>query len=720
MPGPVTAAEIALRLAPLAYEDRLVAAAALVARLDRCSAASCDALLAALEPVTDEDRHRRRAWLRELPPSAAVHYLDAATASAEGEPERAAAAWARFFDAAPCDDPFVFLDHARTLAGLSRWDEAAARLRRALELHPPYAFFPRAQRLVDRIWRERPPSSRRARIAVLGSSLTSLMVPVLRALAFRDGIDAQVYEGMYGAFRQEILLPESGISRFTPDIVVIATHYRDLNLPPVVDDESAAVERIVREYRALWQALADRFGAHVIQHAFESPPYESYGPLASRLPGGRTRVIRLLNLALEAEAPPFVSVLDSSRVAADVGAAAWHQPGLWGAARQHPGTDALPALCEEQVAQVRAVLGLARKVLVCDLDNTLWGGVIGEDGLDGIRIGPGTADGESHAELQRYVRELKDRGVLLAVCSKNNPADARLPFERHDGMLLRLDDFAAFLANWDDKATNLRRLAESLHLGLDSFVVLDDNPLERAWIRRELPRVAVVELGPTPSTFVRQLDRGRYFPSLTWSAEDRARTEQYRRIAAADTARADAGSLEAFLRGLHMRGTCRPIAPDNLARVVQLTNKTNQFNLTTRRYTEAQIERLRATPGAWSGVFALSDCYGDHGIIGLLIAVPGDAPATWDIDTWLMSCRVLGRRFEEFMAERLVEAAREHGIRQIVGVYRPTEKNGLVADLYPRLGFAPGGADGRFVLDVLSARAPAGGFIEHAQLAAAP
>jgi len=278
-------------------------------------------------------------------------------------------------------------------------------------------------------------------------------------------------------------------------------------------------------------------------------------------------------------------------------------------------------------------------------------------------------------------------------------------------MVLRLDDFVAFVANWDDKVKNLERIAETLRIGLDSFVVLDDNPLERALIRRYLPQVAVVEVGAAPSTYVRALDRGRYFTSLTWSDEDRARTERYRRTAAAESARAQAGSLESFLRTLRMRGTCRPIGSENLARVVQLTNKTNQFNLTTRRYTEGQVERLRTTPGAWSGVFELTDFYGDHGIIGLLIAVPAEAPSTWMVDTWLMSCRVLGRRFEDFMADRLVAAAREHGIARLVGSYHPTERNGLVADLYPRLGFAPKGTEGRFVLDVASVVRPFGEFV---------
>ena len=210
-------------------------------------------------------------------------------------------------------------------------------------------------------------------------------------------------------------------------------------------------------------------------------------------------MIDRLNLQLEAHAPSFASILDTSRVVARVGVDAWVDPRQWQLSHQHPGLTALPALVEEQLAHVKAAIGLSRKVVVCDLDNTLWGGIVGEDGVDGIHVGD-TPGGAGHRELQQYLRELKERGVLLAVCSKNNPDDARLPFESHPGMVLRLDDFAAFLANWDDKVTNIRRLAAMLRLGLDSFVVLDDNPLERSWIASELPEVAVVELGPTAAS----------------------------------------------------------------------------------------------------------------------------------------------------------------------------------------------------------------------------
>lgn len=706
----VTPADVGSRLGPLPFEQKLEAARELAARIDGAFAApSADALVGALRPATERERRLRSAWAADLPPSAVVRYLQAQFAIDSGELGTAAERWAEFFALAPTRDPFVFLQAARVEARLRRWDAAAAYLRTALQHQPPYSFFARAQKLIEEVAREAGGSVRQLRLAIVGSTTTSLLLPVLRALCFRDGITAECYEGLYGAFRQEILDPASGLAQFRPDVLIIATHWRDLHLPAVVDDEEGTVAGVVREYAHLWQTASERFGCHVIQHGFDLPARDSYGALAGRLRGSRPRVIKLLNLRLEAEAPAHVSVLDTIRVASEVGAHTWAQPAVWHLARQHPSTDALPALAEEQLSHIRAVTGLTRKVVVCDLDNTLWGGVIGEDGLDGIRVG-GSGDGEGFLDLQQYLRELKDRGVLLAVCSKNNPQDARLPFEQHQRMALRLDDFVAFVANWEDKATNIRRLSETLRLGLDSFVLLDDNPLERAWIRRELPQVAVVELGNSPSDYVRDLDRGRYFTSLTWSAEDRVRTERYRHGAAIATAQREAGSLDTFLSGLNMRGTWSPVTGGNIDRVVQLVNKTNQFNVTTRRYTRPQAEALVATRGSWQGVFSLTDCYGDHGIIGVMFCIAGPEPRSWEIDTWLMSCRVLGRRFEEFMADAMVQAAREHGIVRVYGEYRPTARNSLVSDLYPRLRFTPAG-ESRYVLDVASVSAPYTRFI---------
>lgn len=611
------------------------------------------------------------------------------------------------------DDPLSLLKTARVAAAAGDWQRAAVDLRTAFARRPDYTFHARAQGLVREVI-ARTDGHRPIRIALLGSSTLSLLTPVLKTLCFRDGLAAECYEGLFGAYRQEVLDPDSGLYAFNPDVTFILPTWRDLSLPSLGHAGSNTVESVVGQYVNLWQTLVERCRSHVVQHTFDLPPHESAGLLTSRDAAGRRNLIRRINLRLFEAALPFVSVVDTEYVMAAVGHGAWNDSALWYRARQHPSALALPSLVEEQMAHVRAVTGLTRKVVVCDLDNTLWGGVIGEDGLAGIRIGGSSPEGEAHLELQRYLKELRSRGVLLAVSSKNNPDDARRPFLEHPDMLLRLDDFAAFEANWDDKVTNLRRVASKLSLGSDSFVFLDDNPLERGWVRSQMPEVAVVELGASAAHYVRDLDAGRYFDVLAVSHDDRQRAEMYRTEQQREELRAQAGSLEQFLGGLGMQATTSPVDEHNLQRVTQLVNKTNQFNLTTRRYTEAQVAAIAATPNAWSGVFELSDRFGQHGIVGVMFCLP-DATGAWQIDTWLMSCRVLGRTLERFMLDQAIEAARAAGVARLIGSYRPTAKNGLVADLLERFGFVlreDGPEERRYELDTALAQAPYSTLIE--------
>jgi FkbH-like protein len=376
--------------------------------------------------------------------------------------------------------------------------------------------------------------------------------------------------------------------------------------------------------------------------------------------------------------------VDACALAAEVGGEYW-SASEWHAAKQYPSSSALPRLADAICSHCVAALGLSAKVLAVDLDNTLWGGVIGEDLLGGIRIGPPTPEGEGYRELQQYIKELQQRGVLLAVCSKNNLADAELPFLRHEEMLLKRDDFAAFVANWNDKPANLEQIAGDLSLGLDSLVFLDDNPLERAMVRSRLPDVVVPECGATPWEMLAALRRGMYFETVSLTEEDRRRHESYRGNAARAAAERTAPSLESFLGGLDMSACHGPVDAKTVTRVSQLINKTNQFNLTTRRYTEDQVRAMASSPDWWCRWFRLSDRFGDHGLIGVILAEKGRVE--WRIDTWLMSCRVLGRQMEEFMCASLLSAAQREGASNVVGEYLPSEKNAVVSGLYPRMGF---------------------------------
>ena len=371
------------------------------------------------------------------------------------------------------------------------------------------------------------------------------------------------------------------------------------------------------------------------------------------------------------------------------GLSVWHDPAVWHHAKQEIGGAAAPAFGEMVGNLLAAFRGRSRKALVLDLDNTLWGGVIGDDGLEGIEIGQGSASGEAFAALQAHAKRLAGRGVILAVCSKNDEVNALSPFEKHPEMVLRRDDIASFVANWDDKATNLRRIAHALNIGLDSLVFLDDNPFERNLVRGELPEVAIPEFPEDDPALVPQMlaDAG-YFDMLAITADDRKRTAQYRenreRAALAETAT----DLPAYLRSLEMKLVWNQFDRVGLARIVQLFNKTNQFNLTTIRTTDAAIAEVIDDPRQFGLQLRLVDKFGDNGIIALVIGQLSADGSDALVHSWVMSCRVLGRQVEAATLMLIAQEARRLGAVRLVGEYRPTAKNDMVREHYPRLGFS--------------------------------
>jgi FkbH-like protein len=320
-----------------------------------------------------------------------------------------------------------------------------------------------------------------------------------------------------------------------------------------------------------------------------------------------------------------------------------------------------------------------------DLDNTLWGGVIGDDGLEGIVVGQGDPQGEAFLGVQRAALTLRERGVVLAVSSKNNDETARLPFREHPEMLLRENHLAVFQANWNDKATNIRAIAAELSLGLDSFVFLDDNPAERRLVRDMLPEVAVPELPEDPALYARTLLAAGYFEAIAFSEEDQKRADFYQNNARRVVLHRATGDLNSYLQTLDMTITFQPFDEIGRARIAQLISKSNQFNLTTRRYTEAQVGEIEDDPDCFTLQVRLVDTFGDNGMISVIIC--RREANDWRIDTWLMSCRVLGRRVEQAVLQELLDQARARGITRIVGIYRPTERNSLVKDHYSKLGF---------------------------------
>jgi FkbH-like protein len=341
-------------------------------------------------------------------------------------------------------------------------------------------------------------------------------------------------------------------------------------------------------------------------------------------------------------------------------------------------------------ALIRASLGLTSKCLALDLDNTLWGGIIGEDGVNGIRLG-GSPAGESFVAFQQYIQALQRRGVILAICSKNNEEDAKAPFRDHPEMVLKLDDIAAFVANWQSKDENLRQIAATLNIGLDSIVFLDDNPVERNLIRRLVPEIEVPELPQDPALYAAALHRSLCFEAWSLTADDRNRAAAYRQNAERSEQLAASGNVDDYLAGLGMHVELRPFDEANLVRIVQLINKTNQFNLTTRRTTEAECLALIGRADCYTQFMRLKDRFGDNGITGILVAfLEGD---TLRIDNWLLSCRVLGRRVEDAMLAHALDFAAANRCQFVVGEYIPTAKNAQVSGIFEKYGFEPNGSN---------------------------
>ncbi len=580
-------------------------------------------------------------------------------------------------------DPFLLLHLIRLLVRMESFADAASYLKLALSSSPPYSFYIKCEKILNKILVSGQFKSRKSiNLAILGSSTTSFFVPVIQAYCFRAGIHAHIYEGGYNSYRQEILDPQSGLHKFKPDAVAIILNHRDLAFPPMNNED--APKNSTEEFRNLWSVLQRHSPCHIVQVGFDTPSYSAWGSLEDTTIGGRSRTIGKINSLLSKNLPAGVSFLDMNRVALQCGQN-FHSSVDWYQNKQYPSLEALPVLAEYLNSHIRAAFGYTAKVLVLDLDNTLWGGVIGEDGLSGIKLGAPSPEGEAYLDLQQYAKELQLRGVLLAVCSKNNHEDALLPFIEHDSMILKRDDIILFKANWQDKASNIKDIAQELSLGLDSIVFLDDNPLERAWVRSSLPDVIVPECGNTPWGMLASLRQGKYFESVTLTEEDAHRHESYKSNLIRKENESTHSSIESFLTGLEMVAESGLVKDMVLSRVTQLINKTNQFNLTTRRYSQEQVRMMSESPEWGTWWFRLKDKFGDHGLIGVILV--NKKVDVWHIDSFLMSCRVLGRKMERFMLSEVIKAAYNENVKTIVGEYIPTAKNSLVDNMYIELGF---------------------------------
>ena len=531
-------------------------------------------------------------------------------------------------------------------------------------------------------------------LAVLSNGTTSLLAPALISTAVRYGIDLEVIEGHFDQVMHVATARDSLLQTASPDGILVALDHRGIaGLDGgLAGDEDAAVAEALGHLTDVCRGLRLQTSATLYVQNVALPPCPMFGSLDRRVPGTQPRRIERVNAGLNDLLDELPGVLlDVDGIVRAVGSENWFDERQWHVAKLPFSQACVPLYAEHLLRLVAASTGMARKCLVLDLDNTLWGGVVGDDGMQGLVLGQGDAVGEAFLAVQRVAGWLHSRGVLLAVCSKNDDAVARAAFRDHPDMLLRLEDIAVFQANWQDKATNLRAIAAALSIGTDSLVLLDDNPAERALVRAELPEVAVPELPPDPADYPAVLLAAGYFETLGFTAEDRARTGHYRADAQRAALESSCVDMDAYLRSLDMTIHFAPFDTVGRPRIAQLTNRSNQFNLTTRRHDEAAIAALESRADAFTLQVRLADRFGDNGMIGVVVCIA--VGTDWVIDTWLMSCRVLNRRVEEAVLDVLATNGRARGITRLVGLYIPSDRNGMVRDHYPRLGFQPAGSE---------------------------
>ena len=528
-------------------------------------------------------------------------------------------------------------------------------------------------------------------LAVLGDCATQHLATALRGYGVSAGIRLNVFDADYDQIDAQVMAPDSELYRFSPQGVLLQMCTEKLqeafyDRPP--EARASFAEDTYARIRQIWSRIGSRIPATVLQCNFPLIDDGVFGQFGNKTEQSFLFQQRKLNYLLmqgcQEAKNTFLIDLDALQTA--LGRSTFADPKLYYVAKMPISLAALPAAAKLVVDVVRSLQGAVKKCLVLDLDNTLWGGVIGDDGLSGIQIGE-LGTGHAFSDFQKWLKELKNRGILLTVCSKNNEDTAKEPFEKHPEMVLRLEDFSMFVANWEDKARNIRTIQQALNIGMDSMVFLDDNPFERELVRTMIPEITVPELPEDPALYLQYLRGLDLFETASYSREDAGRTEQYREKAQRAAFEAAFQSYDDYLEALQMRASAAAFDPFHYPRIAQLTQRSNQFNLRTVRYTEAEIEALAQDDSRIGLYFTLKDKFGDHGLISVVV-LEKQPEDTLFISEWLMSCRVLKRGMEEFIVDKILSVAAQQGFRRVVGEYIPTPKNAMVKDLYEQLGFA--------------------------------
>lgn len=528
------------------------------------------------------------------------------------------------------------------------------------------------------------------RVAILGGSTTHDIKDILELFLLAQGIRADFYESEYNQYWQDIMFDNATLEQFNPDVIFIHTSNRNISYYPEMSDSKEAVDELLNStfnhYAGMWSRIEEKFGCVIIQNNFDFPYWRLQGNRDASDYHGRVNFLTRLNLLFAEYAQNHSNffIHDLNYLSASYGIDKWFSPFEWFMYKNSVVMQAVPTLAYSVSNIIKSIYGKNKKAFAVDLDNTLWGGIVGDDGPENLKIGKETPTGEAYTEFQEYLKTHKQLGIILNVISKNESENA-LAGLNHPDMTLKPDDFIMIKANWEPKSQNLADVAHTLSLTPDSFVFVDDNPAEREIIRQQIKSATVPEVGSKVEDFIRAIDKMGYFEQTVTSSDDASREKMYKENAQRAKAELSFSDYNEYLLSLEMKAEIGSFIPTYYSRLAQLSNKSNQFNLTTRRYTQAEIEEI-ATDDTYITLYGkLEDKFGDNGVVSIIIG--HHLNDVVDIDLWLMSCRVLKRNMEFAMMDKLVEACKALRVKRIIGHYYPTAKNGMVKEIYGNMGF---------------------------------
>lgn len=528
------------------------------------------------------------------------------------------------------------------------------------------------------------------KLAILGDCATQLLSTAIKGSGIEAGLNLQVLDTDYNQIRRQVIDSNSELYCFAPEYILIQMcteklYERYCDTPMQRREQFS--EDVVDEIRQIWKQITANSGARILQYNFVLMCDAVFGNYGTKVKDSFRYQLQKLNLLLMdlAAETQNAFILDLASIQTAMGNRLFFDEKYYYSAKTPLSLAALPYAAKAVLDTILALRGKLKKCVILDLDNTLWGGVIGDDGMAKIQIGE-LGTGHAFTDVQLWLRELRRRGIILAVCSKNNKDTAKEPFEKHPDMILRLEDISIFVANWEDKVSNIRYIQQTLNLGMDSMVFIDDNPFERNMVNALIPDITVPELPQDPAQYLRYLQNLNLFETASYSEEDQQRTKQYQAEINRSNMQQQFNCIDDYLESLEMNAQVHNFDEFHCPRIAQLTQRSNQFNLRTVRYTEEDIQRIANDPNYMTAYFTLKDKFGDYGLISVVIFEKRDGDTLF-IDTWLMSCRVLKRGMEEFIVDRMMQIARNNGYKKVVGEYLKTPKNAMVEDIYEKMGF---------------------------------